>query len=56
MGGANATPSTMDVYVNGQLVSRQPLPPGSFQLQNLPVPVGSGTASVVRIGFTSRVV
>jgi outer membrane usher protein len=41
------TPSTADVYVNGRLLRREPLPPGTFELKNLSVPAGSGTARVV---------
>ncbi len=36
--GAVSTPSTIDVYVNGQLLRRVPLPPGQFDLKDLPVP------------------
>jgi len=45
--GAVTTPSTVDVYVNGALVRREPLPPGTFDLTNLSVPTGSGTTRVV---------
>jgi len=47
LSGAVTTPSTADVYVNGRLLRREPLPPGTFELKNLPVPAGSGTARVV---------
>jgi outer membrane usher protein len=47
LAGAVTTPSTVDVYVNGALVRREPLPPGTFDLTNLSVPTGSGTTSVV---------
>jgi len=43
LGGTLLTPSTVDVYVNGQLVRRETLPPGQFSLQNVPVTTGSGT-------------
>ena len=50
--GAVATPSTVDVYVNGQLVRRVSLPPGQFDLRNLPVPTGSSdTRLVLRDAF-----
>jgi outer membrane usher protein len=41
------TPSTADVYVNGQLVRTLELPPGPFNLQNLPVSRGAGVTRVV---------
>jgi len=47
LSGAVTTPSTADVYVNGRLLRREPLPPGTFELRNLPVPAGSGSARVV---------
>jgi outer membrane usher protein len=50
--GAVATPSTIDVYVNGQLLRRVPLPPGEFELKDLPVPAGVGdTRLVLRDAF-----
>jgi len=50
--GTVLTPSTVDVFVNGQLVRRETLPPGQFNLQNLPVTSGSGeTRVVVRDAF-----
>jgi outer membrane usher protein len=45
--GEATTPSVVDVYVNNQLVSRQPLPPGQFELSRLPVPAGAGTTRLV---------
>ncbi len=45
--GAVLTPSTADVYVNDRLVRREPVPPGAFQLRNVPAPAGSGVARVV---------
>ena len=47
LSGAVTTPSTADVYVNGTIVRREQLPPGQFDLTNLPVPAGSGSATVV---------
>ena len=47
LSGAVFTRSTAEVYVNGQLVRREILPPGPFELRNLPASVGSGTAEVV---------
>jgi len=47
LSGAVLTRSTAEVYVNGQLIRREQLPPGPFELRNLPAPVGSGTAEVI---------
>ena len=47
LSGAVMTPSTADVYVNDQLLRRETLTPGTFELRNLPVAAGSGTARVV---------
>ena len=50
--GAVSTPSTLDVYSNGRLIRRLPLPPGQFQLKDLPVPTGSNnTRFVIRDAF-----
>jgi len=50
--GAVSTPSTLDVYSNGRLLRRVALPPGQFQLNDLPVPTGSNnTRFVVRDAF-----
>jgi outer membrane usher protein len=45
--GTVATPSIADVYVNGVLVRTLNLPPGQFNLQDLPATVGSGNTRVV---------
>lgn len=47
LSGAVTTPSTAEVYVNGRLVRSEQLPPGPFQLLNLPASVGAGSAQVV---------
>ncbi len=47
LAGLAATPSTADIYVNGVLVQRVQLPPGSFNLNHLPVTSGSANTSVV---------
>jgi len=47
LSGAVFTRSTAEVYVNGQLLRREVLPPGPFELRNLPASVGSGTAEVI---------
>lgn len=46
-GGAVTTPSTAEIYVNGNLVGREQLPPGQFDLTNLQLPTGSGTVQVL---------
>jgi outer membrane usher protein len=45
--GALSTPSTVEVYVNDRLLTRQQLPPGTFDVEGLPLPVGAGSARVV---------
>jgi outer membrane usher protein len=45
--GALSTPSTVDVFVNDRLVRREQLPPGTFDVQGLPLPVGAGSARIV---------
>ncbi len=47
LAGAATTPSTVDVYVNGNIVKREAIGPGTFQLSNVLLPAGSGTARVV---------
>jgi len=47
LSGAVSTRSTAEVYVNGQLLRRETLPPGPFELRNLPAPLGSGIAEVI---------
>lgn len=47
LGGTVLTPSTVEVYVNGQLVRRDTLAPGQFNLQNVPLTTGSGDTRVV---------
>lgn len=45
--GAATTPSTVDVYVNGNIVKREAIGPGTFQLSNILLPAGNGTTRVV---------
>ena len=45
--GAVATPSTLEVYVNNQLLRRVALPPGEFELKDLPVPVGAANTRII---------
>ncbi len=50
--GAVSIPSTLDVYSNGILVRRVALPPGQFQLRDLPLQGGSNdTRFVIRDAF-----
>lgn len=45
--GMATTPSRVDVYVNGAIVSQQEIPPGPFELRNIPVSSGAGNAQIV---------
>ena len=45
--GTALTASTLDVYVNGVLVRREPINPGQFELQNIPASTGAGTTRYV---------
>lgn len=45
--GSALTPSTLDVYVNGTRVRSTAVAPGQFQVQNLPVTMGSGNVRYV---------
>jgi outer membrane usher protein len=45
--GATTTPSTVEVFIDGQPAQRFQLPPGPFQLDRLPVTAGLGVVSVV---------
>jgi outer membrane usher protein len=45
--GFTSTPSTLDVYVNGVLTRQIPLPPGGYDVTNLPVTAGSGNVKTV---------
>ena len=47
LAGASATPAVADVYVNGQLIARRSLSPGSFSVEGLQPPAGASTARVV---------
>lgn len=50
--GTATTPSTVEVYVNGQLTNRIPVAPGVFTLHDLPVTGGLGdTRLVIRDAF-----
>jgi len=45
--GQAVLPSTVDVFVNNALVSRQNVPPGPFSISNLPVVTGTGEVRLV---------
>ena len=45
--GQAVLPSTVDVFVNQALVSRQSVPPGPFAISNLPVITGAGEVQLV---------
>jgi outer membrane usher protein len=45
--GQAALPSTVDVFVNNALVSRQEIPPGPFSIGDLPVLTGAGEVRMV---------
>ncbi|MGA8050164.1 MAG: fimbria/pilus outer membrane usher protein [Burkholderiales bacterium] len=45
--GQAALPSTVDVFVNNALVSRQNVPPGPFSINNIPTVTGSGEIRMV---------
>ncbi|HEX9163807.1 MAG TPA: fimbria/pilus outer membrane usher protein [Thermoanaerobaculia bacterium] len=47
LAGTALTPSQVDVYVNGILVGRHDVPPGPFQLRDVPVAAGAGTTQIV---------
>jgi outer membrane usher protein len=45
--GAAVLPSTVDVFINNALVSRQSVPPGPFSISNLPIVSGGGDVRLV---------
>ena len=45
--GQAVLPSTVDVFVNNALVSRQNVPPGPFSINNLPTVTGAGEVRLV---------
>jgi outer membrane usher protein len=47
LSGIALAASTVDIYVNGILVQRQEIPPGAFQLSNLPLQSGQNDTTVV---------
>ena len=44
---AALTPTSVEIYVNDTLVRREELPPGPFELRNLPVPSGHSSARLI---------
>ncbi|MDD3651956.1 fimbria/pilus outer membrane usher protein [Immundisolibacter sp.] len=46
LGGAATVPSTVDVLVNGQRVLSREVPPGPFEVPQLPVVTGAGTITL----------
>ena len=45
--GEAVLPSTVDVFINNALVSRQNVPPGPFSISNLPIVSGGGDVRLV---------
>ncbi len=45
--GVVSTPSTADIYINGRQVRSVEIPPGTFNLENLPGVTGAGNIRVV---------
>lgn len=52
--GQAALPSTVDVFVNNALVSRQEVPPGPFSISKLPVITGAGEVQLVMRDLLGR--
>ena len=47
LGGETATPSTLQVYMNGQLQKTEQIPPGHFSIPSVPVVTGPGQIQLV---------
>ena len=47
LSGVVQTPSTLEIYTNNNRLRSVPIPPGVFDIRNLPVPAGTGEARVV---------
>ena len=45
--GFALSPSTVDVYVNGMLVAQRTIPPGEFELRDVPLATGAGNVRMV---------
>ncbi len=52
--GLVSTASTLEVYVNGNLVRREAVSPGRFQINTLPVTTGAGTTRYVLVDAFGR--
>ncbi len=52
--GNAAVPTTVDVFSGGARVFEQDVPPGPFELRDLPVVTGAGTATVVTTDVLGR--
>ena len=47
LSGAATTPSRVEVYVNDQLLRVEQIPPGTYELNHVPLPVGAANTRVV---------
>jgi len=47
LGGAAATPSTAEIYIDGMLVRKEELPPGPFVLENITRYEGAGDVEII---------
>lgn len=45
--GSAVVPSVMDIYIDGLLVQSQSIAPGPYEVSNIPVMTGEGTARIV---------
>ena len=45
--GEAVVPSTVDVFINGQRIATEPVPPGPFAIENLPGISGAGELQVI---------
>lgn len=52
--GTAALPSTLDIYVNGQMRSRLEVPDGAFEINDIPVVTGAGQVQVVARDLLGR--
>lgn len=52
--GQAVLPSTVDVFVNNALITRQNVPPGPFSISNLPVINGAGEVQLVMTDLLGR--
>ena len=52
--GVAALPSTIDLYINNALVSKEQVPPGPFSILNIPIVSGSGNVNVIVTDILGR--